>query len=128
MRLVDVIFAEIQTLTYRIGFSPSPTSIFFSPALHLSKAYGDAMSDMVFFTPLTTVTIPELEVEKEDPRQTIYHRMTYCPICGAKLEPVVLDVKDCPCGHGKAYTSENDLGLPVVTFEPSDNERSVCDQ
>lgn len=54
---------------------------------------------------------------RRDSKDTLYEMATYCLVCRAKLEAIVLDIKQCPHGCGRITTGEGPDGLPIIIFE-----------
>lgn len=48
----------------------------------------------------------------------MYEQMNYCVTCGAKLDVFIIDIKECPNGHGHVYPDNDSRGLPTIVFEP----------
>lgn len=74
------------------------------------------------YTELKTVKV----LDKKKPirkatRILLFDRTLYCPICASVLVAFVLDMKECPEGHGKTLTDENRHGMPVIVFEPTED-------
>jgi hypothetical protein len=117
---------QIRKIVYAMGMRPKQGSIFFSPTIAVTLANHEAWRSMVEVMKKVEATgsminlfeIPPPPVVKIDSRQTLYEQMLYCVLCRAKLESLVLDIKECPHGCGRVFTTENAQGLPVITFEP----------
>lgn len=127
MQLLD----KVRGLTYALGFRPKLYTILHSPtrdllyageaavkicAAEIAKASADVQKAVAeiegLSEPLKAVVKPE--------KVWLYETMKYCVVCGSELAVYVIDIKECPYNHGKTWITHNQQGLPVITFEPTE--------
>lgn len=114
---------SVRWLVYKMGFRPKPRALLYSPTALLTREvqqiikYGGSWDQVKV---LGEPTKGPAKKPTELTKAILLAQLTYCPICGGRLEPYLLDTKKCPRGHGRSYTTIDFDGFLVITFEPSD--------
>lgn len=121
----------IRRLVYKMGFRPNPGTILFSPSLALVLRRKDVLSVAEEFKKaLSSASEQTRQLSIFDTegltvwpgggaiKSELYDSMIFCVACGAKLEPFVIDIKECPDCHGRMFPEDDRSGLPVILFEP----------
>lgn len=125
--LLHVILRPIRRMVYALGFDPPLGTILHSPSIVALKAGNRLMEQMIADYNQVVKEQPVLIKLPADrlglshipiTLKTVYASMRFCPMCGAELEDYIMDMKECPNGHGKAEPEDDRKGLPAIVFHP----------
>lgn len=126
----------IRRAVYRSGRRPKADSVFFSESLSLKMRFLEAVKKQPFpvvIHPQNRAAWSEVAANLRRLKEptpddatpaSLFQALNFCPMCGTPLTVLVLDVKECPHGHGNARVFESPDGLPAILFEPSEGEPS----
>ena len=127
LHILDMPLRWLRRLVYALGFRPVLGSVLFSPTLHtyaITKGaaqafvtgYNKAVRELpvLIHLPADRLGLSHIPITLK----TVYASMRFCPMCGSELQDYIMDMKECPNGHGKAEPEDDSKGLPAIVFHP----------